>query len=366
MLHERTGPVGGRDVRVTTARHVVLAAGTWGTQQLLHAMKARASCLGSPRRLGAFTRTNSEALLGAMTQPCPTDARPHPGRRDHVVVPPRRRHPRGELPLRQGVERHGPARRRSRCRGTTGRPRLERARRKVGPATPGGPAGHAGSTPPVERADRRRPRHAEPRQLLRTSPAPEPVRRGPGSRPARATATPTRPTSRGATPRWRRLAARLEEATGDYAAGRRLVGRGVRHADDGALHRWRHHRLDARAGVVDAYHRVWGHPGISVVDGAAVSANLGVNPSLTITAQAERAMSLWPNRGRRTPGRRRPAMLVGRGYAVLAPVPPRHRGRAGFLMSGAAAEGPGRGGAGAGRSGGPHPGCRWPGRPWGP
>ncbi|MFD5467631.1 GMC oxidoreductase [Kitasatospora sp. NPDC127059] len=50
-------------------------------------------------------------------------------------------------------------------------------------------------------------------------------------------------------------------------------------------------------GVVDPYHRLYGHPGISVVDGAAVSANLGVNPSLTITAQAERAMSMWPNKG---------------------------------------------------------------------
>src|SRR5689334_19247135 len=50
-------------------------------------------------------------------------------------------------------------------------------------------------------------------------------------------------------------------------------------------------------GVVDPYHRVFGHPGLHVVDGAAVSANLGVNPSLTITAQAERAMALWPNKG---------------------------------------------------------------------
>lgn len=53
----------------------------------------------------------------------------------------------------------------------------------------------------------------------------------------------------------------------------------------------------AEAGVIDPYHRLYGHPGISVVDGAAVSANLGVNPSLTITAQAERAMSFWPNKG---------------------------------------------------------------------
>ncbi len=54
---------------------------------------------------------------------------------------------------------------------------------------------------------------------------------------------------------------------------------------------------DPRTGVVDPYHRVWGYPGVHVVDGATISANLGVNPSLTITAQAERAMSLWPAAG---------------------------------------------------------------------
>ncbi len=50
-------------------------------------------------------------------------------------------------------------------------------------------------------------------------------------------------------------------------------------------------------GVIDPYQRVYGHPGLHVTDGSAVTANLGVNPSLTITAQAERAMALWPNKG---------------------------------------------------------------------
>jgi cholesterol oxidase len=54
---------------------------------------------------------------------------------------------------------------------------------------------------------------------------------------------------------------------------------------------------DPERGVVDGWHRVFGHPGLHVVDGSAVSANLGANPSLTITAQAERAMSFWPVRG---------------------------------------------------------------------
>ncbi|QLQ37787.1 FAD-dependent oxidoreductase [Micromonospora robiginosa] len=71
-------------------------------------------------------------------------------------------------------------------------------------------------------------------------------------------------------------------------------------------------------GVVDPWHRVYGHPGLHVVDGAAVSANLGVNPSLTITAQAERAMSFWPNRGEPDP---RPA--PGSAYTRVAAVPPR-------------------------------------------
>ncbi|MFD7529047.1 GMC oxidoreductase [Streptomyces sp. NPDC059849] len=71
-------------------------------------------------------------------------------------------------------------------------------------------------------------------------------------------------------------------------------------------------------GVIDPYHRLYGHPGISVVDGSAVSANLGVNPSLTITAQAERAMSLWPNKGEADP---RPAQ--GEAYERLAAVEPR-------------------------------------------
>ncbi|MET9725769.1 GMC family oxidoreductase [Streptomyces zaomyceticus] len=75
---------------------------------------------------------------------------------------------------------------------------------------------------------------------------------------------------------------------------------------------------DAESGVIDPYHRLFGHPGISVVDGAAVSANLGVNPSLTITAQAERAMSFWPNKGEEDPRPRQ-----GEAYARISAVEPK-------------------------------------------
>ena len=87
----------------------------------------------------------------------------------------------------------------------------------------------------------------------------------------------------------------------------------------------------AETGVIDPYQRVYGHPGLHVVDGSAVTANLGVNPSLTITAQAERAMAFWPNQGEADP---RPAL--GDRYERIEPVAPVSPGRPG-RRSGSAA-----------------------------
>jgi len=52
--------------------------------------------------------------------------------------------------------------------------------------------------------------------------------------------------------------------------------------------------VDRDAGVIGSDHQVHGHPGLYVCDGSAVSANPGVNPSLTITAMSERAMAHIP------------------------------------------------------------------------
>jgi cholesterol oxidase len=51
---------------------------------------------------------------------------------------------------------------------------------------------------------------------------------------------------------------------------------------------------DRESGVVDAHLRVFGYRDLLVCDGAAIPANVGVNPSLTIAALAEHAMSLVP------------------------------------------------------------------------
>ena len=55
---------------------------------------------------------------------------------------------------------------------------------------------------------------------------------------------------------------------------------------------------DPRSGVIDGQNRVYGYKGMYVVDGSMIPANLGVNPSLTITAMAEHAMSHIPSKER--------------------------------------------------------------------
>ncbi|MFW0791075.1 GMC oxidoreductase [Gordonia sp. CPCC 205333] len=75
---------------------------------------------------------------------------------------------------------------------------------------------------------------------------------------------------------------------------------------------------DPTSGVIDPYHRVWNYPSLYVVDGASITANLGVNPSLSICAQAERAAAMWPNKGEADT---RPEQAVG--YRRIAPVEPK-------------------------------------------
>jgi cholesterol oxidase len=78
---------------------------------------------------------------------------------------------------------------------------------------------------------------------------------------------------------------------------------------------------DSEHGVIDASNRVFGYENLLVCDGAAIPANPGVNPSLTITALAERAMSQLPVNetagSRDLPSAARPAPS----HAAVTPVP---------------------------------------------
>jgi len=76
---------------------------------------------------------------------------------------------------------------------------------------------------------------------------------------------------------------------------------------------------DADHGVIDPYHRAYGHPDLFILDGSAITANLGVNPSLTITAQAERAAAMFPNKGETD---ERPA--PGQPYQRIQPIAPKN------------------------------------------
>jgi cholesterol oxidase len=76
---------------------------------------------------------------------------------------------------------------------------------------------------------------------------------------------------------------------------------------------------DASDGVVDGYLRAFGVPGLHILDGSTLSANPGVNPSLSITAQAEWACAAWPNKGESD---QRPKL--GEAFVVIDPIAPRN------------------------------------------
>ncbi|MEV8262620.1 GMC family oxidoreductase [Microbacterium sp. NPDC077057] len=289
----RSGSWFRRRPQTVTAREVVLAAGTWGTQQLLHRMKAAGALPHVSDAVGRLTRTNSEALDGAVAVRVPervelargvaittsfhVDDRTHvenvrygPGSNlmgalATVLVPGDRALP-GRLVALVGQVLRRPARalrlaslRRWSERGiialvmqTADNSLTLSLRRRFGRTRLTSAQGHG---------------------------APNPSHLPEAHRAARA------------------IAARLEREGGVPAEARgswpEVFGIPLTaHFLGGAVISG-----SPEEGVVDEYQRVWGHPGLHVVDGAAVPANPGVNPSLTITALAEHALSHWPRRG---------------------------------------------------------------------
>jgi cholesterol oxidase len=82
---------------------------------------------------------------------------------------------------------------------------------------------------------------------------------------------------------------------------------------------------DSESGVIDADHRTFGYENLMVCDGSTIPVNLGVNPSLTITAMAELAMSKVPPRDGASqdsgspPSAERQRAASGDGAAAVAP-----------------------------------------------
>ncbi|MFC4853327.1 FAD-dependent oxidoreductase [Actinophytocola glycyrrhizae] len=297
----------GRRARTTiTAGQVVLAAGTWGTQRLLHEMRDRGVLPRLSPRLGELTRTNSEAIVGAartsvdprrdFSRGVAITSSIHPDENTHIE------------PVRYG-------------KGSNAMGLLQTI------ATDG-----AAATPRWLQAVRFMVRHpVRTARLLQTH------------RWSERTVillvmqsldnSITTYTRRGLFGR-RKYASRQGHGKPNptfIPAGHEANQLAAKHIDGEAGGTWGEifnipltaHFIggcpigaSAEDGVIDAYHRVHGYPGLSIVDGSAISANLGVNPSLTITAQAERAFSFWPNKGEPDPRQ-------VSGYERLTPVPPR-------------------------------------------
>ncbi|MGC4803702.1 FAD-dependent oxidoreductase [Micromonospora sp. DT233] len=303
----RTGAWLRKHRQVFHADQVVFAAGALGTQRLLHQMRATGALPELSPRVGELTRTNSEAILGASVAPGRARAEGldftegvaitssfHPDPQTHIEPV---RYGRGSnvMGLLQSLLVDGGPHRVRRWVGTLLRQPGTAARM----LTVRNWSERTVIALVMQSADNSlttRWRRGLFRQRMVSGPGhgtPNPTWIPAGNTAARLLAEEIDGTPGGS------LTEPFDIPMTAHLLGGAVIGAT---ADDG---------------VIDPYHRMYGHPGLHVVDGAAVSANLGVNPSLTITAQAERAMSFWPNRGEADP---RPPL--GAPYRRLEPVPP--------------------------------------------
>lgn len=292
ITHARSGAWLGRDRQTLRARRVVMAAGVLGTVQLLLEARARGSLPRLSPVLGQQVRTNSEAILGVKSrrrdirfdQGIAITSSIHPDANTHVEVV---RYSDGSdalAPLSTLLTDGGPGRPRwLRYLGNVARHPLDFTRS----LWPFGTARRGVYLLVMQTLDnsislsmRRRWRHLWRKALDtgRGTGAPNPTYIPLGNEVARAFAAKV-----DGVPKSSIMEVLFDVPTTAHILGGAPIG------------------ASPETAVVDADHQAFGHPGLYVVDGSAVPANLGVNPSLTITALAERAMSRIPPKAGATP-----------------------------------------------------------------
>ena len=292
-------------VKSFTADHVVFSAASLGTQKLLHQLKAEGDLPHLSDRLGYLTRTNSESILGAIapdlsvdyTQGVAITSSFHPDEWTHIEPV---RYGRGSnfMSLMQTVltDGDGPL---PRWRTWVNEMWTQRA--------------HVRDLYDFKHWSERTviaPVMQSLDNSITTYPKKTPFGYLMSSRQGHGKPNPTWiPAANDAVRRMAKVMGGTEGGSIGEPFNRPLTAHFIGGCAIGDT---------PETGVVDAYQRVWNYPGLHVVDGSAISANLGVNPSLTITAQAERAMAFWPNKGEADP---RPA--AGSTYVRVDPVPPR-------------------------------------------
>jgi cholesterol oxidase len=309
----RTGRVARKDRRTFTANQVILAAGTWGTQKLLFKMRDTGTLPKLSDKLGVLTRTNSESIVGAgrlearpdldLTHGVAITSSIHPSADTHVE-PCRYGKGSNAMGLLQTLMTDGPG-----PEGTDV-PRWKQLFANAG---------------------------EDPKAMIRMlSPRRWSERTMISLVMQHLDNSITTYTKRGAFGR-RRMTSKQGHGEPNptwIPVGNKVTRRVAEKIDGVAGGTWGElfnipltaHFLGGAAisdkpenGVIDPYQRVYNYPTLHVMDGASVSANLGVNPSLSITAQAERATSLWPNKDEED---LRPAQ--GQPYRRLTPIAPKN------------------------------------------
>ncbi|MGZ6679468.1 MAG: FAD-dependent oxidoreductase [Solirubrobacteraceae bacterium] len=287
VSHERSGALVRRDRRRHSARGVVIAAGPLGTNKLLFSSKLRGSLPRISDRLGHLVRTNSESILSVTA---PDDARdftralaitssvyPDPDTHIETVTYGRGADSQSllfSLMTESGTRRTQPL---HLLLNMACHPRLALGAMRV----------RAWSRrtlillvmQTLDNSMRLRVKRRWPNGNVVLTTEQDPEHPNPDKVPAAYRAAEWMQARLGGTAQ-----AVFTEAIFSIPLTAHILGGAVIGADP-------------RTGVVDTRHRVFGYQNLLVCDGAAIPANVGANPALTITALAERAMAHIPPKG---------------------------------------------------------------------